>query len=328
MDCVRCNRPFVTGERPLIPKVLPCGHTVCLGCLREQLPVSECPIAACRQVFNGPPEELPTNLALVNVLNVMVRDSQAQGPYNERLLLFLRANIARLVQAARPAEVEAARKLVNFDDIREGEQHNIAADIEGVTRLFNVRCHEDPVEILEMAAPTVQELSLVSAQAPHFRALESMPRLWRLEISGAAAQEGHSVVQQCEDGGEGTSSGSSRTPLVNHGGPVEPPSSVSRQLPERSSLRWLRALGLPYDTLQSLLRRHANTLQELQLGVGPEEDLLAILGDCAALKPHRVILVRECNNQGKCDEQLRDVQRLLSTLVLCEECDQATVEEF
>ncbi|XP_052127173.1 uncharacterized protein LOC127750218 [Frankliniella occidentalis] len=79
MDCVRCNRPFVTGERPLIPKVLPCGHTVCLRCLREQLPVSECPIAACRQAFNGPPEELPTNLALVNVLNVMVRDFRNQG---------------------------------------------------------------------------------------------------------------------------------------------------------------------------------------------------------------------------------------------------------
>ncbi|XP_052122273.1 uncharacterized protein LOC113212092 [Frankliniella occidentalis] len=56
MECDICTDLFDGAERA--PKVLPCGHTACLQCLRR-LQDSKCP--TCRQIFTGPSEGLPTN---------------------------------------------------------------------------------------------------------------------------------------------------------------------------------------------------------------------------------------------------------------------------
>ncbi|XP_052125743.1 uncharacterized protein LOC113202768 [Frankliniella occidentalis] len=64
MKCGICTEPFDATDR--VPKVLvPCGHTVCLQCL-GLLPDSRCP--TCRQNFNGPPPELPTNFTVLQLL--------------------------------------------------------------------------------------------------------------------------------------------------------------------------------------------------------------------------------------------------------------------
>lgn len=41
MECSICEQKFSAGERR--PKVLPCGHSYCLPCVR-QLPNKECPV--------------------------------------------------------------------------------------------------------------------------------------------------------------------------------------------------------------------------------------------------------------------------------------------
>ncbi|XP_026278689.1 uncharacterized protein LOC113206676 isoform X2 [Frankliniella occidentalis] len=60
LECDICTERFDSAER--LPKVLLCGHTACLQCLRR-LPDSSCP--TCRRNFNGPPEGLITNFILL-----------------------------------------------------------------------------------------------------------------------------------------------------------------------------------------------------------------------------------------------------------------------
>ncbi|XP_052124753.1 uncharacterized protein LOC127749671 [Frankliniella occidentalis] len=57
---------------PRLPKVLPCGHTACLQCLRR-LPDNSCP--TCRRDFNSPPEELITNFLVLKLLEGVRLDS-------------------------------------------------------------------------------------------------------------------------------------------------------------------------------------------------------------------------------------------------------------
>ncbi|KAK3931565.1 E3 ubiquitin-protein ligase TRIM32 [Frankliniella fusca] len=58
MDCSLCLEDYNEEER--VPKVLPCGHTVCLQCLRR---LQQCPM--CRRVFTGSPAEQPNHFCLM-----------------------------------------------------------------------------------------------------------------------------------------------------------------------------------------------------------------------------------------------------------------------
>ncbi|XP_026290757.1 RING finger protein 225-like [Frankliniella occidentalis] len=66
MECYICDiciEQFDLGER--LPKVLACGHTLCLSCVRR-LPDRRCP--TCRREFDSPPEALPNTFALLPFL--------------------------------------------------------------------------------------------------------------------------------------------------------------------------------------------------------------------------------------------------------------------
>ncbi|KAK3928156.1 E3 ubiquitin-protein ligase TRIM32 [Frankliniella fusca] len=70
MDCSVCQEDYNEEER--VPKVLPCGHTVCLQCVRR---LQQCP--TCRRVFTGSPAEQPNNFCL---LRLMRRQGDARIP--------------------------------------------------------------------------------------------------------------------------------------------------------------------------------------------------------------------------------------------------------
>lgn len=73
MECYICDiciEQFDVGER--LPKVLACGHTLCLSCVRR-LRDRRCP--TCRREFDSPPEALPNTFALLPFL---------QGPRLDR----------------------------------------------------------------------------------------------------------------------------------------------------------------------------------------------------------------------------------------------------
>ncbi|XP_052126164.1 uncharacterized protein LOC113215182 isoform X4 [Frankliniella occidentalis] len=63
MECDICLEDYNQVER--VPKMVPCGHTVCLRCL-EQSSRKECP--TCRRVFDVPPDALPNNFALLRLI--------------------------------------------------------------------------------------------------------------------------------------------------------------------------------------------------------------------------------------------------------------------
>ncbi|XP_052124729.1 uncharacterized protein LOC113206702 isoform X8 [Frankliniella occidentalis] len=70
LECDICSERFDGAER--LPKVLPCGHTACLQCLRR-LPDSCCP--TCRRDFNGPPVQLITNFLALKLVEEAKLDS-------------------------------------------------------------------------------------------------------------------------------------------------------------------------------------------------------------------------------------------------------------
>ncbi|XP_052126152.1 uncharacterized protein LOC113215182 isoform X2 [Frankliniella occidentalis] len=63
MECDICLEDYNQVER--VPKMVPCGHTVCLRCL-EQSSRKECP--TCRRVFDVPPHALPNNFHLLGLM--------------------------------------------------------------------------------------------------------------------------------------------------------------------------------------------------------------------------------------------------------------------
>ncbi|XP_026278602.2 uncharacterized protein LOC113206649 [Frankliniella occidentalis] len=63
MDCSICMESF--NQAGHLPKVMPCGHTVCLGCL-QRLGDKKCP--SCRQEFQVAPASLPNNFNVLQLL--------------------------------------------------------------------------------------------------------------------------------------------------------------------------------------------------------------------------------------------------------------------
>ncbi|XP_026293224.1 uncharacterized protein LOC113217512 [Frankliniella occidentalis] len=63
MECDICLEDFNQVER--VPKMVSCGHTVCLLCL-QQSDRRQCP--TCRRVFDVPPDALPNNYQLLRQL--------------------------------------------------------------------------------------------------------------------------------------------------------------------------------------------------------------------------------------------------------------------
>ncbi|XP_026294363.1 uncharacterized protein LOC113218289 [Frankliniella occidentalis] len=71
MDCDICLEELNQVER--VPKIVPCGHTVCLQCL-EQSDRKECP--TCRKAFDVPPDALLNNFYLLRQMERPGRPSR------------------------------------------------------------------------------------------------------------------------------------------------------------------------------------------------------------------------------------------------------------
>ncbi|XP_026288213.2 uncharacterized protein LOC113213382 [Frankliniella occidentalis] len=68
MDCTICMEDYDQEQRA--PKILPCGHTVCLQCLQGCAQGSRrqrCP--TCRAIFNVSPTSLPNNFDLLRLID-------------------------------------------------------------------------------------------------------------------------------------------------------------------------------------------------------------------------------------------------------------------
>ncbi|KAK3928855.1 Roquin-1 [Frankliniella fusca] len=210
-------------------------------------------------------------------------------------------------EAPPPREMDVDRLSRNVPGGRQEEKAAALLEAQGVVRLVMLRCHIDPawsLELLQRAAPTVERLEVGYPREPHLRAVLAMPRLRRLAVG-------------CADD-------------ALHAAPPE----LGALPPGHSGLRWFSVLGLPSATLQSLLRAHGGTLEELELLVGTpgkEEwprscsDLHSLLGRCGLRALRRLVLRRggPCSHTDTgCREQLAAVRAALPGVqVLCDECD-------
>ncbi|KAK3931588.1 F-box DNA helicase 1 [Frankliniella fusca] len=186
---------------------------------------------------------------------------------------------------------------------KQAEKDAALQQAQGVLRLMDLSCADDPawsLQLLHAAAPTVERLSVRGIGEPHLHAVHAMPRLHRLYLE--CPQDAMRTV---------------------------PPELGP--LPEgHDGLRWLRAWSLPRGTLQSLLRAHAATLEELEMWVGSPgkkewpfscSDLHYLLGQCGLQRLRKLLLWRGNCSHSKCKEQLAALsQALPGTEIMCDKC--------
>ncbi|KAK3926187.1 E3 ubiquitin-protein ligase TRIM32 [Frankliniella fusca] len=218
-------------------------------------------------------------------------------------------------------ELEVATICCSLPNDRKPEKARALRAAKGVRRLVGVVCSRcwDPdwsLQLLQSAAPTVEELHVSHPGAEHLLAVSGALRLRRLQV-------------WCAPDLWGPGAG----PL---GAPVLPPAARAA-----SGLRWLTAVGLPRVTLRSLLQAHGHALAVLQLLVGTEgpsawpmacADLPALLDQCDLRALGRLVLRRRgcCHERPACLEQLSALRRLLprGADVLCEACDRVEFDKF
>ncbi|XP_052124748.1 uncharacterized protein LOC113209648 [Frankliniella occidentalis] len=303
LECDVCFERFDGADR--LPKVLPCGHTVCLQCLRR---LPHCP--TCRRDFNKPPEGPVTNFLALNLLEgVRLGLSAAQDAPPAAAPTPPAAvpppSAAPLAARGRKMNVRFISVSGPYEDRQ--EKTALLRDAPGVTRLVNLRCHMDPawsLQLLQCAAPTLERLSVSCLREAHLRAAHAMPRLRRLDVDGNDAAL------------------DARPPVL----PALPPG--------HAGLQWLRVYNIPRATTQSLLRAHGGTLEELELVVGTAgkkewplscDDLHSLLQQSGLRALRRIVMQRFFGYSHKaaaCSEQLAEVRRVLpGALVLCTKCD-------
>ncbi|XP_026291179.2 uncharacterized protein LOC113215728 [Frankliniella occidentalis] len=125
MECDICHEEFNQVER--VPKIAPCGHTVCLRCL-ERGARKECP--TCRRAFDVPPDALLNNFYLLQQMERPERPSHGWcsdclAPASPRCwdedhdVLPEKRALRRHVQGALQ---QAAGQLEGLPDLCQGEQ--------------------------------------------------------------------------------------------------------------------------------------------------------------------------------------------------------------
>ena len=65
MECPICFNPYADGGVREPRFMIPCGHTMCISCLRQLQP-SKCP--CCNQEISGNVEDLPKNFSLIEAI--------------------------------------------------------------------------------------------------------------------------------------------------------------------------------------------------------------------------------------------------------------------
>ena len=68
LECLICREKLEAGKPSFMPKVLPCGHTFCDGCIDRSF---QCPV--CKEAFPAPSSaaQLKTSFAKMNILTKM-----------------------------------------------------------------------------------------------------------------------------------------------------------------------------------------------------------------------------------------------------------------
>ncbi|XP_026285407.2 uncharacterized protein LOC113211298 isoform X3 [Frankliniella occidentalis] len=193
-----------------------------------------------------------------------------------------------------PREMDLYQISISGPDAQQQEKAAALRDAPGVTRLVHVYCDKDPswnLQLLQRAAPSVEELKLIYPREAHLLAVHAMPRLRRLNVFSADALD-------------------AQPPVL----PALPPGTAA--------CRWLKVLGLPRATTQSLMRAHSHSLVELQLTVGSPGDkewpkgcgdLHSLLEQCGLRALRRLVLRRVlCTHRAaQCDQQRAQVRRVL-----------------
>ncbi|XP_026278079.2 uncharacterized protein LOC113206287 [Frankliniella occidentalis] len=199
----------------------------------------------------------------------------------------------------------------------------------GVTWIGGVDCGPNPrltnwptwsLELLKVAAPTLEKLRLDNPREEHLHVVHDMPRLRRLEMRVSRNESGSGTLRSNN--------------LV-----------LPALLPGRDGLRWLSVDGLSRVTLQSLLRAHGQSLEELVLWMGTEAaglgrgwpyhcaDLHVFVEQCGLRALRRLLLWRQLlgprapnlyHDPDECRKQCTEVRRVLPGVqVLCGKCDDA-----
>ncbi|XP_052129100.1 uncharacterized protein LOC113217393 isoform X3 [Frankliniella occidentalis] len=309
MDCDSCLEDYDQAER--VPKIVPCGHTVCLRCLRQSAR-RQCP-TCCRRRVESPSR--PTGNFGSATSTGAGSPLAAASPPAESTFNF--ASPPTTSASCPPRCPHCARSVWEMDVevvsmygpmARQRDKAALLAEAPGVTRVAGLFCDKDPVwslQLLQRVAPTLERLSVGNPSEAHLRVVHAMPRLRRLAVFGVAA-------------------------ALDAEAPALPPG--------HDGLHWLGVWDMPLAMTQSLLRVHGGSLEELELLVGTADDdkwpyscrdLHSLLerGGLRALR--RLVLWRcRCSHElAACTEQLAEVRRVLPRVeVLCGKCDHVHLE--
>ena len=78
IGCHICFEDYSSSEAHRMPKVIPCGHTLCLHCLQllfKKWPSPDCPF--CSETIPLPLKKIPTNFGILDIMNDMHQTTSA-----------------------------------------------------------------------------------------------------------------------------------------------------------------------------------------------------------------------------------------------------------
>ncbi|XP_052129099.1 uncharacterized protein LOC113217393 isoform X1 [Frankliniella occidentalis] len=296
MDCDSCLEDYDQAER--VPKIVPCGHTVCLRCLRQSAR-RQCP-TCCRYFFNEP-DTLPNNFTLLQLM-------EHSGSPAPRLVLGLpRRRRAPLLGPGDEVHAEKRRRVESQDPPAYSPAPNPCGDAGSplvaasppAESTFNfplpptaaIPCllpwwgrassqQELSVEVISLYGPSArqQDKAALLAEASGLTRLVDLncdhdpawslqllqrvaPTLERLSLGSGGSEPHLRAVHAMPR----------LTRLTVWGGddvvPAQP-FELPALPPGHVGLRWLATYNVARSTTKALLRVHSRTLAVLELGVG------------------------------------------------------------
>ncbi|XP_052122277.1 uncharacterized protein LOC113212093 isoform X3 [Frankliniella occidentalis] len=364
MECDLCTEHLDGAER--VPKVLPCGHSACIQCLRR-LPDARCP--TCRRDFNGPPDALPTNFLALKLLEERRLDRSPLGwcsgcgaALTEDRVAARDAPPAAAPPAAAPpaaappaaappaaappaaappaaappaaAPPAAAPPATLLDQLRRlGEM-----DVTIFSRSRPDAMLQQKADAMR-AAPGVTRLVGVCCYPDMVWSLQLMyraaPSVEQLSVDGALVTHLRAVLamprlrrlKMWDDG-----------PLFGPSWLIPPIQRVELELPPgHTGLQWLSVENVLYVDVQVLLLAHGHSLEVLQMRADCSKDDVwwmerPLLEECGLLALRKLVLMRfgADHEAGQCGQQRAQLRRALpgpGTEVLCDVCDGDEVRE-
>ncbi|XP_026293062.1 uncharacterized protein LOC113217390 [Frankliniella occidentalis] len=296
MDCDNCLEDYDQAER--VPKIVPCGHTVCLRCLRQSVR-RQCP--TCFRYFFNEPDTLPNNFTLLQLM-------EHSGSPTPRLVLGLpRRRHAPLLGLGEEVHAEKRRRVESQDPPAYSPAPNpcgdagspLAAASPPAESTFKFPLPPTAATPCLLpwwggSAPSQQEMSVevISLYGPSARQQDKAALLaealgltrlvdlncdhdpaWSLQLLQRVAPtlERLFVLNPLEVHLLRVHAMPRLTRLTVWGGDdVVPtrPLELPALPPGHAGLRWLATHNLARSTTETLLRAHSRTLGVLHLGVG------------------------------------------------------------